>query len=88
MDASINLVHWTITHQLPPRTLPRMDYSEGIPAEDRTMIVIPTLLANASELSSLLQELELHYLRNPDPHLTFALLTDFIDAPAAADAGG
>ena len=82
LDASINLVHWTITHQLPPRTLPRMDYSDGIPTDDSTMIVIPTLLASVSELGSLLQELELHYLRNPDPQLTFALLTDFTDGPA------
>jgi len=29
-----------------------------------------------------LQELELYYLSNPDPQLTFALLTDFRDAPA------
>ncbi len=80
LDASINLVHWVITHQIPPRTLPRMDYSEGIPAGYRTMVVIPTLLANVNELNSLLQELELHFLRNPDPQLTFALLTDFTDA--------
>jgi cyclic beta-1,2-glucan synthetase len=82
LDVSINLVHWIITHQIPPRALPRMDYSEGIPADYRTMIVIPTLLVSDSELNSLLQELELHFLRNPDPQLTFALLTDFTDAPA------
>ncbi len=82
LDASINLVHWIITHQIPPRTLPRMDYSKGIPIGHRTMIVIPTLLASISELNSLLQELELHFLRNLDPQLTFALLTDFTDAPA------
>ncbi len=46
------------------------------------MVVIPSLLANSNELGSLLQELELHYLSNPDPQLTFALLTDFDDAPA------
>jgi cyclic beta-1,2-glucan synthetase len=82
MDASINLVNWIVTHQITPRTLPRMDYSEGIPSEYRTMVVIPTLLSSGSELNSLLQELELHFLRNPDPQLSFALLTDFIDAPS------
>ncbi|MFH1524639.1 MAG: glucoamylase family protein, partial [Chloroflexota bacterium] len=82
LDAAINLVQWIVSHQIPPRTLPRMDFSEGIPAGYRTMIVIPTLLTNVSELNALLQELELHYLRNPDPQLTFTLLTDFDDAPA------
>ena len=82
LEAATSLVNWAVTHLLPPRTLPRLDFSEGIPADHRTMIVIPTLLANASELASLLQDLELHYLCNPDPQLTFALLTDFSDAPA------
>ena len=80
LEASVNLVNWVITHRIPPRSLPRMDYSQGIPAECSTMVVIPTLLANAAELDSLLQDLELHYLRNPDPHFHFALLTDFSDA--------
>ena len=82
LDASINLVNWDVTHEIRPRSLPRMDFSEGIPAGFRTMVVVPTLLTNANEIDPLLQELELHFLRNPDPQLTFALLTDFDDAPA------
>jgi cyclic beta-1,2-glucan synthetase len=81
LDASINLVNWNVTHVIQPRSLPRMDFSEGIPTDYRTMVVIPSLLSNTDELGSLLQDLELHYLRNPDPQLTFALLTDFDDAP-------
>jgi cyclic beta-1,2-glucan synthetase len=81
LDASINLVNWNVTHEIQPSSLPRMDFSEGIPAEYRTMVVIPSLLSNTDELDSLLQDLELHYLSNPDPQLTFALLTDFDDAP-------
>ena len=82
LDASINLVNWIVTHKIRPHSLPRMDFSEGIPTDFRTMVVIPTLLTNTNELASLLQELELHFLRSPDPQLTFALLTDFDDAPA------
>ncbi len=81
MTVAISLVNRAITHNVPPRTLPRMDFSEGVPAECRTMVVIPTLLTSASEVDSLLQELELHFLRNADPQLTFALLSDFADAP-------
>jgi len=81
MDVSISMVNWNVTHKIRPHSLPRMDFSEGIPVDFRTMVVIPTLLANNKELDSLLQELELHFLCNPDPQLTFALLTDFDDAP-------
>jgi len=78
---AINLVNWLITHTVPPRVLPKMDFLEGIPAEHSTMVVIPALLTGASEVQSLLQQLELHFLGNGDPHIRFALLTDFADAP-------
>ncbi len=45
------------------------------------MVVIPALLSGADEVDSLVRQLEQHYLRNPDPGLFFALVTDFMDAP-------
>ncbi|HEX7555182.1 MAG TPA: hypothetical protein VF338_01055, partial [Leptolinea sp.] len=82
LEAGITIVQWNVTHRIKPQSLPRMDFSEGIPAGNRTMVVVPTLLESNKELNHLLQELELYYLSNPDPQLTFALLTDFGDAPA------
>ena len=82
LESAISFVNWIVTHSVKPRSLPRMDFSEGIPPGNRTMVVIPTLLESEGELGHLLQELELYYLSNPDPQLTFALLTDFGDAPA------
>ncbi|MFO7679693.1 MAG: glucoamylase family protein, partial [Chloroflexota bacterium] len=80
ISTAVTLVHWFVTHLMPPRVLPKLDFMEnGIPAECRTMVVIPTLLTHPAEADSLLKQLELHYLRNPDPHLSFALLTDFAD---------
>ncbi len=89
LEVAIGWVHWRITHTLTPHSLPRMDFTEGempgtspdIPPDCRTMVVVPTLLANADELDGLLQALEIYYLSNPDPQLSFALLTDFTDAP-------
>ena len=81
LEAAISLVNWNVTHRIRPQSLPRMDFSEGIPPGNRTMVVVPTLLESVGELDHLLQELELYYLSNPDPQLTYALLTDFGDAP-------
>ena len=75
------LVNWVVTSSVAPRVLPRLDFQEGIPGEYQTMVVIPTLLTDAAEIDSLLQQLELHYLRNADTALFFALLTDYVDAP-------
>ncbi|MDQ3248530.1 MAG: hypothetical protein M3Q45_04905, partial [Chloroflexota bacterium] len=83
-------VNWGVTHTLPPRILPKLNLEKGIPAQCRTMVVVPALLGSAADVDSLIEQLELHYLRNPDPHLTFGLLSDFTDAPAAdlpTDAG-
>ncbi|MDY7079666.1 MAG: glucoamylase family protein [Chloroflexota bacterium] len=76
-----SLVNRLITHTVPPRVLPKMDFQRGIPVECSTMVVVPALLTDADEIQSLLQQLELHFLGNEDPHLRFALLTDFADAP-------
>jgi cyclic beta-1,2-glucan synthetase len=81
LEAAITLVNWVVTHRIKPQSLPRMDFSQGLPPGNRTMVVVPSLLESVGELNHLLQELELYYLSNPDPQLTFALLTDFGDAP-------
>jgi cellobiose phosphorylase len=72
---------------VPPRLLPRLDYSAGIPADGRTMVVVPTLLESAASIERLIEVLEIHHLSNRDPRLHFALLTDFKDAPEELQPG-
>ena len=76
----VPLVNLLVTLTLPPRALPRMDFSEGIPIAHRTMVVVPTLLAALQDIETLLEAMEIRYLGNRDPNLFFALLTDFPDA--------
>ncbi|MBS1217029.1 MAG: hypothetical protein H6R21_162 [Proteobacteria bacterium] len=81
-DLAMNLLNWDITHLFKPRVLPKMNADAEIPAEARTMIVVPTMLTSESGAAELLERLEVHYLANQDPQFYFALLTDFADAPA------
>jgi cyclic beta-1,2-glucan synthetase len=81
LTVSVSLVNWVITLAVPARILPKMDFSDGIPPECRTIVVVPSLLTSADEVNSLVRQLELHFLRNQDSHLFFALLTDLPDAP-------
>ncbi len=76
----VPVVNTLITVTVPPRVLPRLDFSDGIPAEHRTMVVVPTLLSREEDVPDLLEALEIRYLGNRDPSLFFALLTDFRDA--------
>jgi cyclic beta-1,2-glucan synthetase len=79
-SASVNLVNWVVTNLVSPRVLPKLDFEDGIAGGCSTLVVVPAILSDKSEAESLLRQLELHYLRNPDLHLYFALLTDFTDA--------
>jgi cellobiose phosphorylase len=78
---AIGVMNWLTTMTIKPKVLPRMDFRAGIPAEHRTMVVIPTMLGEARVIHELLDRIEIHYAANPDPRLHFALLTDFKDAP-------
>ena len=42
---SVALVNWLATLLTTPYALPRMDFSDGIPALSRTLVVVPTMLA-------------------------------------------
>jgi cellobiose phosphorylase len=77
---AVALVDWLATLLASPHVLPRMDYSEGIPPESRTLVVIPTMLLNAAAIAALIEGLEVRYLANQDGNLRFGLLTDLQDA--------
>jgi len=53
LEAAISLVNWNVTHRIKPQSLPRMDFSEGLPPGNRTMVVVPALLENAGEINHL-----------------------------------
>ena len=78
---AVPLVNLLVTLMLPPRALPRLDFSTGIPDSHRTMVIVPTLLTGVRDIDDLLEAMEIRYLGNRDANLFFALLTDFRDAP-------
>ncbi|MEQ1508446.1 MAG: cyclic beta 1-2 glucan synthetase, partial [Myxococcota bacterium] len=80
---AVAVVHWAATILVPPRLLPRLDFSGGIPPAHRTLVAVPTLLTDAIEIDLLLEALEVRHLANADAELGLALVTDFRDADAA-----
>ncbi len=81
-ELAIAFVQRLAARLAPPRRLPRLDYSSGIPESARTMVVVPTLFANAADVEAQLEHLEVLALGNADPRIHFAILSDFTDAPA------
>ena len=84
---AVTLMNWLSTLLVKPSLLPRMDYSDGIPEDCRTMVVVPTMLSSEVGVERLIEAVEIHHLANRDDHLHFALLTDFRDAPTEISPG-
>jgi cyclic beta-1,2-glucan synthetase len=79
-DAALALVNYWMTNQCPATQLPAMEFAAGVPAELRTVIVVPTLLTHPAEIAEHIEHLEVHHLASPDKELRFALLTDWTDS--------
>ncbi|HTX15648.1 MAG TPA: glucoamylase family protein [Candidatus Baltobacteraceae bacterium] len=81
-DLAISLINRAVTDLFDPRTLPRLELKGGVPEHLRTMVVVPTLLSSVEDVKEQVARLEIHYLGNSEGDLRFALLTDWVDAPA------
>ena len=77
---AVALVNWLATLLAKPHLLPRMDYSAGIPAKARSIVVVPTMLSSRAVVADMVEALEVRFLANRDENLRFALLTDLVDA--------
>ncbi len=76
------VVDQLVTVLLPPRTLPRLDLGpcDGVPAELRTAVVVPTLFDSIAAVDEAFDHLEVQFLANRGAHLHFCVLSDFTDA--------
>jgi len=79
-QGGVDLVNNTVTALIKTQSLPKLDFSKGIPENASTVIVVPTLLLNKKQVEELFEELEARYLSNQDPNLHFGLLTDLPDS--------
>ena len=79
-EVAISSVQRLAAWLVPPRRLPRLDLSSGIPESARTLVAVPTLLTSVEGVRELLQDLEVLALGNLDPRIHFAILGDNADA--------
>jgi cyclic beta-1,2-glucan synthetase len=89
-QGAVDLVNGIASALMPTEALPKLDFSEGVPADAATLVVVPTLLLNQRQVEELLLNLEARYLSNKDPNIHFALLSDLPDSltpPPSPDNG-
>ncbi len=78
-QSAVEVMNYLTTALLRPRILPKLDFSEGIPEDCVTMVVVPTLLLNEKQVHRLVEDLEIRYLGNASRNLHYGLLTDMPD---------
>ena len=81
-EVAIAFVQRLAARWAPPRRLPRLDFPAGVPDDARTIVVVPTLLTSVPGARALIEHVEVLALANLDPRIHFAILSDFVDAPA------
>jgi cyclic beta-1,2-glucan synthetase len=86
-EALLAVVNRLISESVKPSHLPRLSLINGIPIEQKVLVVIPSLLTSETAVKDLVHRLQLHYLANPERHSQFALLTDWPDADAEGVSG-
>ncbi len=74
-----SVMHLVSARLVRPRRLPRLDFSDGVPASARTMVIIPTMLTSPAGVDALLAHVEVLALGNLDRHIHVAILSDFAD---------
>ena len=79
-DLAMAIANRGVALEIGPTPLSKLELRGGVPPELRTLVVIPALLTSEADAESLVDQLELHHLANPDEQLHFALLSDWIDA--------
>src|SRR5208337_1051894 len=83
-QAAVQVMNYLLTSLLAAEILPKLDFSEGIPADCVTLVAVPTLLLNEEQVRRLVDDLEVRFLGNHDPNLHFALVSDLPDSDHAA----
>ncbi len=79
-EAATALVNRGVTRSYGAMTLPGLELKTGVPSSLRTLIAVPTLLISEAEVLEQIEQLEVHHLAGTGGDLTFALLSDGIDA--------
>lgn len=79
-EVAIAMVNRAVAWCFGATALPGLELADGVPQSLRTLVAVPTLLTSEADLLEQVERLEVHHLAGSGGDLTFALLTDGLDA--------
>ena len=75
-EVAIQIVQYILSKVVKPKPIPKLNYSQGIDEEHKTMVVIPTIVKSKEKVQELMRKLEVFYLANQSDNIYFTLLGD------------
>ncbi|MHB1324292.1 MAG: glucoamylase family protein, partial [Coriobacteriia bacterium] len=75
-DVALAIVNRITAWLWPPRTLAKIDHLRPVAQAHSTMVVYTALLTSATAAQHVIDNMEIGYLANRDPHIRFGILAD------------
>ena len=72
----VQIIQYILSKIIKPKMLPKLDFKNGIPKENATMVIIPTIVKDKKKVHELFKKLEVFYIANKSENLYFTLLGD------------
>ena len=72
----MQILEYILGKVIKPKLIPKMDLQNGVPKEDATFVVIPTIITKEEKLKEMMKKLEVYYIANKSENIYFALLGD------------
>lgn len=72
----VQIIQYLLSKFVSPKMIPKLDFTNGIPKENSTMVIIPTIIKSKDKVEELMKKLEVYYLANKSDNLYFTLLGD------------
>ena len=79
-EAAIGLYNTAVSVLVKPARLIGYEFRDGVPAEARTFVVVPTIIGSRDDVEDAARNLEVHHLANMTGELHFAILSDWPDS--------
>ena len=84
-EGATGLFNTLVTRFKAPARLVGYEYLQGVPAESRTLVVMPCLISSRDTIDDLIRSLEVHYLSSTRGELYYALVSDWSDSDVEVD---
>ncbi len=83
-QSAVQIMNYLTTSLLRPQIIPKLDFSEGVPDDCPTLVVVPSLLLSEQQVCRLVDDLEVRFLGNRDRNVQYVLLSDLPDSRQAS----